>query len=100
MRRSVESDSVSPPNLVPLDLDLPIRDGIDVLEWIADDPELRRLPVVVPTGSDATDDVVRCYEARANAYLTKPTVLDGFVSLVEAIERFWLTQARLPSVSA
>lgn len=99
LTESVESDSRASPNLVLLDLQLPARDGLEVLETITDDPRLRRLPVVILTGSDATDDIERCYEARANAYLTKPTDLEGFVSLVESIERFWLTQAVLPAAS-
>lgn len=99
LTESVESDSSASPNLVLLDLQLPARDGLEVLETITDDPRLRRLPVVILTGSDATDDIVRCYETRANAYLTKPTDPDGFVSLVESIERFWLTQAVLPAAS-
>lgn len=98
--RSLEFDSDSPPNFVLLDLTLPAHDGTEILEAITDDPRLRRLPVVVLAGSDRSDDIVRCYEARANAYLTKPTDLSGYVSLVDGIERFWLEHARLPTVSA
>lgn len=98
--RSVESDADSPPNLVILDLKLPDHDGLEVLESITDEPTLRRLPIVVLTSSDATDDIARCYDANASAYLTKPTDLDGFVSLVESIDRFWLTRAQLPPMSA
>lgn len=99
LRRSVESDAESPPNLVLLDLNLPDHDGLEVLETITDEPTLRRLPTVVLTSSDATDDIARCYDAHASAYLTKPTDLDGFVSLVESIERFWLTRVQLPPMS-
>ncbi|QSW97935.1 response regulator [Haloterrigena alkaliphila] len=98
--RSAESDADSPPNLVLLDLNLPDHDGLEVLETINAEPTLRRLPTVVLTSSDATDDIARCYDANASAYLTKPTDLDGFVSLVESIERFWLTQVQLPPMSA
>lgn len=97
--RSVESESDSPPNFVLLGLNLPTHDGVAILEAIADDPTLRRLPVVVLTESDRTDDIARCYETRANASLTKPTDPSGYVSLVDGIDRFWLEQARLPSVS-
>ena len=100
LTRSVESDSVSAPNLVVLNPKLPGRGGLEVLETITDDPRLRRLPVVILTGSDDADDIARCYEARANAYLTKPSNLDEFVSLVETIERFWLGHAVLPTPSA
>ncbi|WP_339104686.1 response regulator [Haloterrigena salinisoli] len=98
--RSVESESDSPPNFALLDLNVPTHDGVAILEALADDPKLRRLPVVALTEADRTDDIVRCYEARANASLPKPTDLSGYVSLVEGIERFWLEQARLPPVSA
>lgn len=97
--RSVESDSDSPPNFVLLDLNLPSYGGTEILEAITAVPQLRRLPVVVLSGSDDRSDIARCYEGYANAYLTKPSDPDGFVSLVETIDRFWFTQATLPSAS-
>ncbi|WP_126662795.1 response regulator [Haloterrigena salifodinae] len=97
--RSVESDTDSPPNFVLLDLNLPSYDGTEILETITDNPQLRWLPIVVLTGSDDTYNLVRCYEGDANACLTKPPDLEGFVSLVETIDRFWLTQATLPPTS-
>ncbi|QRV16292.1 response regulator [Haloterrigena salifodinae] len=97
--RSIESDSGPLPNFVLLDPDLSTRGGVEILEAVTDDPKLRRLPIVVLTDSDRSDDIVRCYEARANAYLTKPTDLSGYVSLVGGIDRFWLDQARLPTIS-
>ena len=91
---TVESDRL--PDLALVDLYLPGKDGCELLEAIRDDPHLQRLPVIILTSSDDDGDVVRCYEATANAYLTKPTTHDEFVSLVEALEQFWCEQARLP----
>lgn len=96
LRQVAEYATVPFPDLVLMDLNLPGRDGCDVLETIRDDPQLRQLPVIMVTGSGAREDVVRCYNARANAYLTKPTDPDEFASVVEAVKRFWLEQARLP----
>lgn len=85
------------PDLVLLDLDLPGVRGVEVLEAIGDDPELRRLPVIVLTGSDDREDVATCYGSHANAYLTKPNDHAEFVSMAEAVERFWFEHVRLPS---
>lgn len=93
-----EASADSLPDLVLLDLNLPGRDGCGVLEAIRDDPQLKLLPVIVLTSSETDEDVARCYEARANAYLTKPTSPDEFISLVSTLERFWIEQARLPPI--
>ena len=84
------------PNLVLLDLNLPRRDGMTVLDELKDDPDLRRVPVVVLTGSEAPEDVAGCYERHAAAYLTKPVDPQGFVALVESLADFWFSLARLP----
>ncbi|TYL38443.1 response regulator [Natronococcus pandeyae] len=86
----------SPPDLVLLDLNLPGKNGYDVLETIREDPMLRRLPVIVLTSSKASDDIRRCYRAQANAYLTKPIETSKLVSMVHAIEQFWFEHASLP----
>lgn len=86
------------PRLVLLDLNLPGRDGCEVLEAIRDDPQLNPLPVIVITSSEADEDIARSYNARANAYLTKPTDPGEFIALVQRIERFWLNQAQLPPI--
>lgn len=93
-----ETSADSLPDLVLLDLNLPGRDGCGVLEAIRDDPQLKPLPVIVLTSSETDEDVARCYEARANAYLTKPTSPDEFISLASTLERFWVEQARLPPI--
>lgn len=84
------------PALVLVDLGLPGMDGHEVLQAIRDDPQLESLPVIVLTVSDDDEDIVRCYDANANAYLTKPADYGEFVTLAEALDRFWLGQARLP----
>ncbi|THE65665.1 response regulator [Salinadaptatus halalkaliphilus] len=86
------------PDLILLDLNLPGRDGCEVLEVIRDDSRLKPLPVLMLTSSEADEDAARCYDARANAYLTKPTDPVEFMSLVDVFEEFWLEQARLPPI--
>jgi len=92
-------DPGASPDLALIDLDLPGRDGCEVLEAIRDDPELGRLPVIMFTGSEERDDIAQCYDADANAYLSKPTGADEFTALVAVLEQFWFRQAHLPPVS-
>ena len=84
------------PNLVVLDLNLPGRDGRDVLRGIKNDDDLRLIPVVVFTTSAAATDVRHAYELRANAYLVKPVGLDAFTDVIRAVEDFWLAKAQRP----
>jgi CheY-like chemotaxis protein len=86
------------PDLILLDLNLPRKDGREVLRELkqSPDPELRRIPVVVLTTSGLERDILSAYEQHANAYITKPVDLDQFVSVVNAIEAFWLTAVKLP----
>jgi chemotaxis family two-component system response regulator Rcp1 len=85
------------PNLVLLDLNLPKKDGREVLEELKGDSDLRRIPVVVLTTSAAESDISRSYELHANCFITKPLDLDDFFSVVRSIKDFWLASARLPS---
>jgi chemotaxis family two-component system response regulator Rcp1 len=85
------------PDLVLLDLNLPGRDGREVLEEMKADPELRTIPVIVLTTSGEHADVERAYSSYVNAYITKPLDLDAFTSVAQSIEDFWLTIVRLPS---
>jgi CheY-like chemotaxis protein len=85
------------PQLVLLDLNLPKKDGREVLEELKADSELRRIPVVVFTTSAAESDISRSYELHANCYITKPVDLDEFFDVIGAIKSFWLANARLPS---
>ncbi|AGB38035.1 response regulator [Natronococcus occultus] len=84
------------PDLVLLDLNLPGIDGGDVLERIRESPELRRLPVIVLSSSEASEDVEACYRRAANAYLAKPIAPEELVSMIRSVERFWFDHARLP----
>jgi two-component system, chemotaxis family, response regulator Rcp1 len=84
------------PSIVLLDLNLPKLDGLEVLEQIKGDPELRRTPVIMLTTSSSARDVLACYERGVNCYVVKPLDLDEFTALVQAITRFWLDVAELP----
>ncbi|WP_049928314.1 response regulator [Halopiger goleimassiliensis] len=84
------------PDLVLLDLNLPRTDGEEVLERLKADEELRSIPVIVLTSSEAEEDIVRSYELHANAYLTKPVDPDEFIETVRAFEKFWFSVVRLP----
>lgn len=86
------------PDLALIDLNLPQKDGCEVLEAIRGEPRFRGLPVVILTNSESSEDITRCYDARANAYLTKPVDPDEFVSLVQTVEQFWFEQAQLPPI--
>ena len=84
------------PDLILLDLNLPRKDGREVLAELKADPELRPIPVIVLTTSSADRDVLRSYDLNANCYITKPIDLDDFISVVRSIEAFWLSIVRLP----
>jgi two-component system, chemotaxis family, response regulator Rcp1 len=84
------------PDLILLDLNLPKKDGREVLAEIKADPALRTIPVVVLTTSSAEKDVLRTYELQAASYITKPVDLEQFITVVKSIEDFWLTIVTLP----
>jgi CheY-like chemotaxis protein len=88
------------PDLVLLDLNLPRKDGREVLADMRKNPDLKTIPVVVLTTSEAEQDVVRTYELCANCYISKPVDLEKFITIVRSIEDFWLTIVRLPSFDA
>lgn len=92
---SVYPDAVRP-DLILLDLNLPRRDGREVLEEIKGDEDLRRIPVVVLTTSAADEDIVRSYNLHANAYVTKPVDFDRFIAVVRQIDEFFVSVVRLP----
>jgi CheY-like chemotaxis protein len=85
------------PDLVLLDLNLPRKNGLEVLEELRADPSLAAIPVIVLTSSGAQQDVEACYAGGANAFVVKPLELDAFMDLIGAIHRFWLEVAQLPS---
>jgi len=84
------------PDLILLDLNLPKKDGRQVLGEIKTDEDLKRIPVVILTTSKAEEDILRSYDLQANCYITKPVDLDGFIKVVKAIKDFWLTIVKLP----
>ncbi|MDP1793294.1 MAG: response regulator [Acidimicrobiales bacterium] len=90
------ADAVTP-DLVLLDLNLPRRNGREVLREIKQDPELRHVPVVILTTSEAEEDVLASYQLHANAYVRKPVDFDQFVAAVRAIDDFFITVVRLPT---
>lgn len=85
------------PDLILLDLNLPKKDGRDVLAHIKADPSLKLIPVVVLTTSAAERDILKTYELHANCYVTKPIDLEQFICVVKLIEVFWLAVVKLPS---
>jgi CheY-like chemotaxis protein len=85
------------PDLVLLDLNLPRKDGREVLAEVKGDPDLRTIPIVVLTTSEAEEDVLKSYQLHANAYVTKPVDFERFVSIVRQIDDFFVSVVRLPS---
>ncbi|MBI2090760.1 MAG: response regulator [Deltaproteobacteria bacterium] len=100
LRRQGKHTDAARPDLVLLDLNLPKKDGREVLAEIKRDAGLRRIPVVVLTTSSAEQDIVRAYDLHANCYVNKPVDLEEFVKVVKLIEAFWFTAAKLPSSEA
>ena len=96
LRQRGEYAGVPVPDLILLDLNLPRKDGREVLEEIKEDDELKLVPVVVLTTSEAERDLVRSYDLHANAYVVKPLDLDRFIEVVQAIEDFWFAIVKLP----
>lgn len=96
LRRQGKYADAPKPDLILLDLNLPKKDGRQVLMEIRADEALRRIPVVVLTTSDAEEDVLKMYDLTANCYVTKPVDLDQFVKVVRSIENFWLSIVKLP----
>jgi CheY-like chemotaxis protein len=96
LRREGQYADAVRPDLVLLDLNLPRKDGREVLEEIKADPSLRYIPVVVLTSSQAEQDILRAYDLHANCYVSKPVDLDQFIHVVRSIEDFWFTIVKLP----
>jgi CheY-like chemotaxis protein len=84
------------PDIILLDLNLPRKDGRELLAEIKIDPNLRRIPVVILTTSIATEDILKSYDLHANCYITKPVDIDRFITVIKSIEDFWFTIVKLP----
>jgi two-component system, chemotaxis family, response regulator Rcp1 len=85
------------PDMILLDLNLPKKSGLEVLQEIKEDMSLRRIPVIMLSTSQAETDIVKSYDLHANAYVTKPVDLEQFLSVIKVIEGFWLEIVRLPN---
>lgn len=96
LHREGKYSDVPHPDLILLDLNLPRKDGHEVLAEIKEDPLLRRIPVVVLTGSKAGEDILKTYDLHANCYITKPVDWDQFITVVKSINDFWLAIVKLP----
>jgi CheY-like chemotaxis protein len=99
LRRQGPHAKATKPDLILLDLNLPRKDGREVLADIKNDDNLRTIPVVVLTTSSAEADILKSYNLHANCYITKPVDLEQFLRVVRSIEDFWLTVVRLPPKS-
>lgn len=97
LRREGKYAAAPRPDVILLDLNLPKKDGREVLAEVKADPSLRLIPVVIITSSEAEQDVLKTYELHANCYVTKPVDLEQFIKVIQSIETFWLTIVTLPS---
>ena len=97
LRRQGKHAKAPRPDIILLDLNLPKKDGREVLQEIKSDEHLRRIPVVVLTTSKAEEDVLKSYNLHANCYVTKPVDLEQFIVVVKSIDMFWLTVVTLPN---
>ena len=84
------------PDLILLDLNLPKKDGREVLAEVKDDATLKQIPIIVMTTSKAEEDIIKTYNLHANCYITKPVDFDEFIGVVKSIENFWLSIVKLP----
>jgi len=96
LRREGRFGDAPMPDLILLDLNLPRRDGREVLEDIKSDRALKHIPVVILTSSQADEDIIRSYRLHANCFITKPVDLEQLTKVVQGIEQFWFTLVRLP----
>jgi CheY-like chemotaxis protein len=97
LRREGRYAHAARPDLILLDLNLPRMNGFEVLDAIKEDPDLKRIPVVVLTTSQAEQDIIQSYNLYANAYVTKPVDLEQFIKVIKTIEGFWLEIVKLPN---
>jgi len=99
LRRTGRYSEAARPDVVLLDLNLPVKNGLEVLAEIKGDPELKRIPVVILTGSSRQEDIARAYELHANCYIIKPANIDDFARVAKSLNDFWSKIAQLPEDS-
>jgi len=97
LRKEGQYANTQRPDVILLDLNLPKKDGYEVLAEIKQDSDLKRIPVVILTTSEAERDILQTYYMHANCYITKPVDLDQFITVVKSIETFWLNVVKLPA---
>lgn len=97
LKKEGKYKDASSPDIILLDLNLPKKDGREVLSDIKSDPLLRHIPVVILTTSEAEQDIFKTYDLHANCYITKPVDFDQFISVIKLIEDFWLNIVKLPN---
>ena len=100
LRQQGKYASAPRPDLILLDLNMPKKDGREVLAEVKADPDLKRIPVVILTTSRAEEDILKTYNLHANCFITKPIDLHQFIKVVQAIEEFWFTIVKLPPKEA
>jgi two-component system, chemotaxis family, response regulator Rcp1 len=96
LKRERQYANAARPDLILLDLNLPKKDGREVLKEIKENPTLAIIPVVILTTSASEEDILRTYQLHANCYITKPVDLEGFLKVVKSIDTFWLSVVKLP----
>ncbi|MFH1454607.1 MAG: response regulator [Armatimonadota bacterium] len=96
LKKEGKYKDVSTPDLILLDLNLPRKDGREVLKEVKEDDNLKRIPVVVLTTSRAEEDIIKAYEYQANSYIAKPVDFKNFLKIVHSIENFWFNFVKLP----
>jgi CheY-like chemotaxis protein len=89
-------ENATRPDMIILDINIPKKNGLEVLQEIKEDENLKRIPVVILTTSGAEEDILKCYDLHANCFITKPVDLDQFLKVIRSIEGFWLEIVRLP----
>ncbi len=96
LRKEAPYENAPTPDLILLDLNLPRRDGREVLAEVKEDDDLRRIPIVVLTTSQADEDILRSYQLHANAYVTKPVDFERFIAVIRQIDEFFVSVVKLP----
>ena len=97
LNQEFEYADIPRPDVILLDLNLPRKDGREVLKELKEDDVLKRLPIVILTTSSAEEDIIKTYNNHANCYITKPVDFDQFLKVINSIEDFWLSVVKLPS---
>ncbi len=97
LRKEGQFANATRPDLILLDLNLPGKDGREVLKEVKEDDNLKKIPIVVLTTSKAEEDILKSYDLHANSYITKPVDFNQFINVIKSIESFWLEVVKLPS---